>query len=129
MSVPNRIWLDEHSDSRLRTLTGKCGVTPNLLCRVGLCLSLSHPGVPDDALYSGGRAREFNMPTLLGHCEPLYFALLRERMCSDGLDLEEDLETQFRAHICRGITLLFQRVRSEVDLVALLAGRDAEEAA
>lgn len=122
MSSANRIWLDEHTDARLRGLTGKCGVTPNLLCRVALCLSMSHDGTPDDDLYAGGRAREFNMTTLLGHHETLYFSLLRERMCADGLDLRTDLETQLRAHICRGVALLFQRIQTEADLANLLAG-------
>jgi DNA sulfur modification protein DndE len=121
MTAPNRIWLDEHTDARLRALNSRCGVTPNLLCRVALCLSLGRHGVPDDTLYAGGRAREFNMPTLLGQHEVLYFALLRERMELDHLDQPSDFETQLRAHICRGVTLLFQRVQCEADLAALLA--------
>lgn len=36
-------------DQRLIHLKARTGLTPNLLCRIGFCLSLNDPSVPDPA--------------------------------------------------------------------------------
>ncbi len=116
----NRIYVGEEVDLRLRTLKARTGLTPNLLCRLGFCLSLAEPGIPDPQLYADGHAREFNRYTLTGQWDPFFFALLRERLVQDGLDLETDLETQFKAHLSRGVLLLYQRLKSLEDLADLV---------
>jgi len=116
----NRIHVGEEVDWRLRNLKARTGLRPNLLCRLGLCLSLAEPGIPDPALYSDGQAREFNRYTLTGQWDQFFFALLRERLVRDGLDLEADLETQFKAHLSRGVLLLYQRLRKLEDLTCLV---------
>jgi len=88
----NRIYMGEEVDLRLRNLKARTGLTPNLLCRLGFCLSLSEPGIPDPQLYADGQAREFNRYTLTGQWDQFFFALLRERLVRDGLDPEADLE-------------------------------------
>ncbi len=124
-----KIHVGERVDMRLRNLKQRTGLTPNLLCRLGLCLSLGEPGVPDVALYEGGQAREFNRYTLTGQWDPLFFALLRQRLNRDGLDLEADLETQFKAHISRGVYLLSQRLKKPSDIARLVVGQGAVEEA
>ncbi|MCI0488178.1 MAG: DndE family protein [Blastocatellia bacterium] len=62
------------------------------------------------------QAREFNRYTLTGQWDSLFFALLRERLAQDGLDPEADLELQFKAHLSRGVLLLYQRLKSMADL-------------
>ncbi|MFW6116274.1 MAG: DNA sulfur modification protein DndE [bacterium] len=116
----NRIYVGEEVDWRLRTLKARTGLTPNLLCRLGLCLSLSEPGIPDPELYGDGAAREFNRYTLTGQWDQFFFALLRERLVQDGLDPETDLEIQFKAHLSRGVLLLYQRLRRLQDLAAMV---------
>lgn len=54
----NRIYVGEEIDLRLRNLKARTGLTPNLLCRLGFCLSLAEPGVPDPRLYADGQARK-----------------------------------------------------------------------
>jgi len=93
----------------------------NLMCRIGLCLSLAEPGIPDPTLYPEGQAREFNRYTLTGQWDTFFFALVRERLRSDGLDPEADLESQFGAHMNRGISLLPQRVKCLEDVAGLVA--------
>ena len=107
----NRVYVNEEVDLRLKNLKARTGLTPNLLCRIGFCLSLSEPGIPDLALYEGGQAREFNRYTLTGPWDLLFFALLRERMVDDGLDLGTELENQFKGHLSRGVLLLYQRLK------------------
>ena len=116
-----KVHLGEGVDFRLRNLKARTGFTPNLLCRLGFCFSLDQPGVPDIALYEGGQPREFNRYTLTGQWDPLFFALLRQRLLRDGLDMEADLEPQFKAHISRGVYLLSQRVKRPSDVARLVS--------
>lgn len=104
---------------KLRNLKARTGLTPNLLCRLGFCLSLAEPSAPDPALYADGQAREFNRYTLTGQWDLLFFSLLRERLALDGLSAEVDLETQFKAHLGRGINLLYQRVKCLADVTRI----------
>ena len=97
----NRVFVGEEVDWRLRNLKARTGLRPNLLCRLGFCLSLAEPGIPDPELYSDGQAREFNRYTLTGQWDQFFFALLRERLVQDGLDSEIHLEEQFKAHLSR----------------------------
>jgi len=114
-----KLRLTKDASNRLRFLAGKTGLTPNLLCRIGFCLSLSEPPIPDPAEYAD-EDREFNRYTLLGEYDPLFVALLKERCSVDGLDFSR-LPDYFRAHMNRGVTLLQQRVRSLTDIADLVS--------
>jgi DNA sulfur modification protein DndE len=117
----SRIYVGKNVDIHLRNLKARTGLTPNLLCRLGFCLSLVEPGIPDPELYSDGQAREFNRYTLTGQWDLFFFSLLRERLAQDGLDTEINLEAQFKAHLSRGVALLYQRIRALPDLFDLVA--------
>lgn len=123
----NRIYVGEAVDQRLRLLKSRTGLTPNLLCRIAFCLSLTELGVPELELYTSGAQREFNRYTLTGQWDMFFFALLRERMISDGLDIEQELEQQFKAHISRGVSLLAQRVKTLSDVADLVARANPRE--
>jgi|SRR5579884_970426 len=116
----NRIYISEDVDQRLRLLKTRTGLTPNLLCRLGFCLSLAEPGIPDPQLYNEGQAREFNRYTLTGQWDIFFFALLRERLAREGLDPEADLEPYFKAHLSRGVLMLSQRLKGLEDLADLV---------
>lgn len=118
-----RLRLTKDASNRLRFLAGKTGLTPNLLCRLGFCLSLSEPGVPNPSEYLD-EDREFNRYTLLGEYDPLFVALLKERCRSDGVGLE-GLPDYFRAHMNRGVILLQQRVKSLGDIAELIPASQA----
>lgn len=127
MPTFNRIYVSQEVDLRLRNLKARTGLTPNLLCRLGFCLSLSEPGIPDVKLYGEEHAREFNRYTLTGQWDLFFFSLLRERVLEDGLDVETDLEDQFKAHLSRGVLLLFRRLKNLENLADLVT--DAQERA
>lgn len=112
----SRVYVGEDVDQRLRNLKARTGLTPNLLCRLGFCLSLAEPGIPDPQLYADGQAREFNRYTLTGQWDLFFFSLLRERLVLDGLDVDHHLEPQFKAHLSRGVLLLYQRLKTLADL-------------
>ena len=116
----NRVHVSEDSRNKLRILKGRTGLLPNVLCRLGLSLSLMEPGIPKPEAYSTDGS-EFNRYTLMGEWDPLIVALLKERCAADGLPLDNDsLVKQFRAHLNRGVELLYARVRGVSDLVGLL---------
>src|SRR6266699_327337 len=117
----NRIHVGEDVDQRLRLLKARTGLTPNLLCRLGFCLSLAEQGIPDPQLYAEGQVREFNRYTLTGQWDIFFFSLLRERLVEDGLNPEADLEAYFKAHLSRGVLMLQQRLKSLEDLADLVA--------
>lgn len=115
----NRLRVCEEADMRLRHLKARTGLTPNVLCRLGFCLSLRDPTSPDPDLYPEDGPREINRWTLTGQWDSLFVALLKERCAQDGFT-ETDHEAQFRAHINRGILQLYKQVHSLEDLVRLI---------
>lgn len=119
-----KLRLTTEASNRIRFLAGKTGLTPNLLCRIGFCLSLAEPSVPNPDNYPE-EEREFNRYTLLGEYDSLFVALLVERCRADGLDLAR-MPDFFRAHMNRGVVLLQQRTRSISDLVSLIPQSKSE---
>ena len=122
----SKIRLTKDASSRLRFLAGRTGLTPNLLCRVGFCLSLNEPSLPNPENYPE-EGREFNRYTLLGEYDSLFVALLKERCHQDGANLAL-LPDYFRAHMNRGVMLLQACVRSVSDIATLLPRPDQDEA-
>jgi len=116
-----KIRLTKDASNRLRFLAGKTGLTPNLLCRMAFCLSLSEARVPNPDDYPE-EDREFNRYTLLGEYDALFVALLKQKCTEDSVDLDR-LPDYFRAHLNRGVGLLQQRVRSLNDLAVLVASQ------
>ena len=115
----NRLKISLDTTQKLRTLKIRTGLTPNILCRLALCFSLNidfAPSVPK----TDEEGQEFNRYTLLGEHDPLFIALIKERCKQDGLDPENDLVIQFKAHVERGVMSLYSRVKDIGDLQNLL---------
>ena len=115
----NRIRISKSATVRLSMLKGRTGLTPNILCRIGLCLSLSDPSIPDPQRFDEN-GQEFTRYTLTGEWDTFFIALLKERLLKDGLDLDKNLLPQFRAHLNRGAITLFDKVKDLGDLDQLL---------
>lgn len=122
-----RLRVCEEVSQRLAQLKGRTGLTPNLICRIGFCVSLNDPIVPNPESYPPDSNREINRYTLLGEWDELFIAMLRERCHHDNLDLEKDLEDQFRAHINRGVLMLYMRVNDLTDFNRILATYTASD--
>lgn len=120
MSNLNKIYIGEETDKKLRVLKGRTGLTPNLLIRLGLAFSLEEDGIPDKSLYGEEHVREFNRYTLTGQWDLYFMSLLKERLVEDGLDLDEVLEDQFKAHLGRGVHLIYQRIKSLEDIGSMI---------
>ncbi len=117
----NRLRVCEEVSSRLSILKGRTGLTPNILCRIGFCVSLNDSSIPNPDDYPSNSDREIDRHTLTGPWDRLFVALIKERCHLDRLPLSNDeLAAQFRAHVNRGVLLLYKRVRSINDLAVLM---------
>lgn len=116
-----RLRFCKEADNWLRTLKSRTGVTPNLICRLGFCVSLEDPTIPDPDRYPEDSEREINRYTLLGELDGMLVGMLRHRMTKDGRPLSE-LDDQFRAHMNRGVVLLAQRLRHLSEVAEIVLG-------
>ena len=109
-------------DNKLRMLKARTGITPNILCRLGFCLSLEEQGVPTDPFHGDAVGREINRYTLLGEYDTAFTSLLRTwaRMSGYAAQEDKDLNDALVAHMNRGAELLYARVRTLIDLQNIL---------
>ena len=64
---------------------------------------------------------EFNRFTLMGEWDPLIIALLEERGAANGISGDNEVFVKyFRAHLNRGVRLLYGRVKKLEALMNLL---------
>ncbi|MEZ0322815.1 MAG: DNA sulfur modification protein DndE [Hydrogenothermaceae bacterium] len=116
----NRIILDKQVSKKLSILKGKTDLTPNILCRYGLMLSLKDHTIPDANLYKQD-GQELARHVLLGDLDTIFISLFKQRAYKDGFDLkdEEQLLDLFRAHVNRGAEFLYNRVKDVKDILKL----------
>ena len=115
----NKLRASSRTTKNLPYLKAKTGLTPNILCRMGLCLSIAEPTLPDTKM-DDDKGQEFSRYTLLGEWDPFFISILRERLIHDNLDPENDLLVQFKAHLNRGIMMLQSRIKDLSDIHDLL---------
>lgn len=118
----NKLRISADATSKLRSLRQRTGLTPNLLCRLAIMLSLEEGAVgavppPDE------EGAEFNAYTLNGEYGALFMALLCwvEEGPSSAEPLDDaELLGRFRAHIHRGVGTLSVRAKSALDILRLV---------
>jgi len=120
----NRIRIGEKATNRLNQLKGRTGLTPNILCRIAICYSLNDPTTPNPDDFDE-RGMEMNRPTLTGEWDEFFIALVKERCIQDGLDPENDLYDQLRAHLNRGVFGIFSQIKELKDFSILLTHQSA----
>ena len=94
----------------------------NVLCRWGFCLSLAEEGSPPETDFPLDSNVEMSWRTFGGRRGDLYMALLKERLCRDGIPVNpETVSRQFRLHLHRGISYLAggSKTRGIDDLISL----------
>ena len=115
----SRIKISNDATTKLKTLKGRTGLTPNLLCRMALCHSLEGQKItqlidpPEDG-------QEFNRYTLTGEYDSYFIALIKQRCKLDGLDPEKNFMKYFKAHLNNGIMTIYSRLNDLADLPNLL---------
>lgn len=101
----------EEASRKLSQMKGRTGLTPNILARIGFCLSLESPIQPNPTDYEGTGYINIKRHVLTGPYDTLFLTLLKERCFEDGLP-ETELANQFKAHMNRGVLLLEKRLKS-----------------
>ena len=113
-----RVKFSVEADNRLRVLKARTGLDANIICRLGLCLSLEEIGEPRSDS-SGVSQREISRYVLLGEFDKLFVTLLNARH-PEGREDEQELAALFVRHLHRGIGLLANRVKGIGSLGELL---------
>ena len=117
-----RIQFSHDTDNRMRALKGRTGITPNLMGRMGYCLSLEEPGTPALLDEEAEMGREINRFTMLGEYDEAFIALLIAWMGNKGYETfeTETVNQLFLAHMNRGIELISARLKTIADLERIL---------
>jgi DNA sulfur modification protein DndE len=118
----SKLRISTDATSRLRSLRQRTGITPNLLCRVAIMISLEE-GPVGSAYAPDEEGSEFNAYTLTGEYGALFAALLRwvEEGQSPKRPLDNsELLKRLRAHIHRGVGNLSVRAKSPADILRLV---------
>ena len=118
----SKLRISADATSKLRSLRQRTGLTPNLLCRLAIMISLEEGPLgstpaPDE------EGSEFNAYTLTGEYGALVAALLRwvEEGPSPETSLrDEALLACLRGHIHRGVGTLSVRAKSPADILRLV---------
>jgi len=115
----SRIRFCQEASSKLGLLKARTGLTPNILSRIGFCLSMNDPSIPNPEIYPPDSDREIDRHVLTGKWDDLFVALIKERCAQDKIK-QEEITNQFKAHMNRGVLLLFKRVKKVSDLNYIL---------
>src|SRR5579863_3984234 len=102
------IRLSQRAKEQLTKLKRLTGIEHwNVLCRWAFCSALAEPSPPTPVKVPSDSSIEMSWRVFAGSHQEIYLALLRERCHNDGLELtSEELATQFRLHLHRGIAYL-----------------------
>lgn len=116
----SKLKISKDATSRLRSIKQRTHLTPNLLCRYALMLSLEDGRLGDVPLPDQD-GQEFNAYTLSGELTELLFALVRtvEEDSTRQALRDDEVIALARGHIHRGVGMMSVRVRSPADLLQL----------
>ncbi len=128
MMVIENVRISQRAKDQLIKLKRTTGIPYwNVLCRWGFCLSLAEEGAPPETEIPLDSNVEMTWRVFGGRHADLYVALLKERLCRDGLPLNsETVSQQFRLHLHRGISYLADgsKIRRVDDLISLVVPPD-----
>ena len=114
-----RIKLSNRSQQLLGSMKKKTGLTPNILARFALCMSIKERSIPNPDEFDQGGS-ELSPEVLFGDFEQMYHTLMINRLDNDKLDYEKYLNTMARAHINRGVIALSPRINDLSDFYELV---------
>ena len=119
MSSLKRVRLSTRSQHLFGQLKHKTSLPINVLSRFALSLSLNDTATPNPDLYDENGI-ELTPYVLFGEYENLFVTIMLTRLRNDKLDPTLYMDRMIRAHINRGASLLFQRVKTLTDFYQLL---------
>ena len=115
----SRIRISSRSQNILGSLKTKTGLTPNILARFAICISLKEKSIPNPDEFNE-EGSELAPAVLYGEHEPIYLALMINRLKQDRLDPEIYLNKMTRSHLNRGAIALGPRINDLSDFYELV---------
>ena len=110
----SRVIISTQTTKNLGIMRVSTGLTPNILLRFAFCMSIKDPGIPNPDEYNqDGSILTSNI--IFGEHEPIYLALMLNRLKNDKLDPELYLNKMMRAHLNRGVIALSPRINDLSD--------------
>lgn len=113
-----RLKTTENCATTLKNLRNSTGLTPNILSRIAISLSLMDPNSPPE-VQSDNNGLEFNRNTLTGEHDYLYKALIRQH-ANVNISEGKYFPHIFNAHLDRGVQLLEQEYKHSGNFDKLL---------
>lgn len=114
----SKLKISSEATTRLRMLKQRTGLTPNLLCRIALMMSLEEGPLGNIPLPNEDGS-EFNAYTLTGENTDLFLSLLRYVEDNQAEPLENKVLLDcMRGHIHRGVGAMSVRYKSSESLIA-----------
>lgn len=119
----NKFRISSTATGQVRIISQRCGLTPNLVCRMAM-LSSFEAGPISGAADGVGEGQEFNAYTLFGDFQPIIIDLLKyvEFGAEEFETDDNDILVRLRLHIDRGVRQLSVRLKSPADAAELIAG-------
>jgi len=114
----SRVIVSSYTTKNLGIMRVRTGLTPNILLRFAFCMSIKDPGIPNPDEYNQDGS-VLTSTVIFGEHEPIYLALMLNRLKQDKLDPEEYLQRMTRAHLNRGIISLSPRINDLADFYEL----------
>ena len=114
----SRLKLSGKSQNLLGRLKNRTGLTPNIVARFALCISIKEKSAPIIAQYDK-EGSEIEPSVLFGEYEDLCLGLMKNRLRKDGLSYSE-LNEMTRCHINRGVIALAPRIQNIGDFYDLI---------
>ena len=115
----NPIRISSRSTRILGDIKAKTGLTPNILLRIAICISIKQQSIPNPDEFNADGS-ELTPIVLFGEHEPIYHALMINRLKQDKLDPEIYLNKMTRAHLNRGVIALKPRINDLSDFYELI---------
>ena len=101
----HRLRLSTRTSNLLKELQDQTLLTPNVLGRLAVGISLTMEGDPDTSNFHNNRGLEINRQTFTGDYDFIYKALIAQHRGRSVTD-EEYFPELFNAHLERGISVL-----------------------
>ena len=115
----NRLRMSYRSQNLLAQIKSKTGLTPNIVGRFAICISLNDPSPPNPEEFDE-KGSEIHPSVMFGEYEDVFMALMIQRLKREGLDPQKYLNKMTRAHFNRGAIALFARIHKISDLAHII---------
>jgi DNA sulfur modification protein DndE len=111
------VYTSQNNKNAMNRLKGVTGIKYwNTLCRYAFCISIKEGSVPR-ILDEKNDGVEMNFDTFAGKDKGIYISLLANNLLKNNIQIDnENLTKHLRAHISRGINVLFnKKIKSILD--------------